>query len=226
MEATNNRDSTSSGRMVPLTSEDLPLILTTSVEGPTSATPSLLSLLNYNVPTNLIFNVQDVPLEERERASPSENKPYSQAGTLFKKSCPGGHPHQKDIPLKKQKTVDTGGNLTLQVATGTPSTAFGGGSALALLAPVPPLSRITDPTTDPPRRRISSDTSTEELSPAFMGAIQRIVSAAIREQFAVLTPSRTTTPSDVDVPKEVAEEGALVHVLPVARRQGPLLVAS
>ncbi|KAL0406030.1 UNVERIFIED_CONTAM: hypothetical protein Slati_3916900 [Sesamum latifolium] len=142
--------------MVPLTSEDLPLMLTTSVQGPTSAAPSLLSLLNSNVSTNLISNVQDIPLEERERASPSENKPCSQAGTLLKRSCPGGHPHQKDVPLKKQKAVETGGNQTLQIATGTPSTAFGGGSALALLAPVPPLPRITDPTIDPPRRSTSS----------------------------------------------------------------------
>ncbi|KAL0457583.1 UNVERIFIED_CONTAM: hypothetical protein Slati_0385500 [Sesamum latifolium] len=59
-----------------------------------------------------------------------------------------------------------------------------------------------------------------------MGVIQRIVSAAIWEQLAVLTPARTTTPSDEDVPEEVAEEDASVHVLPVAERQGPLLVAS
>ncbi|KAL0439401.1 UNVERIFIED_CONTAM: hypothetical protein Slati_2423100 [Sesamum latifolium] len=139
MEVTNNRDSISSGRMVPLTSEDLPLMLTTSVQGPTSAALSLFSLLNSNVPTNLI--VQDVPLEERERAFPSENKPCSQAGTLLKRSCPGGRPHQKDIPLKKQKTVETYGSQTLQIATVTPSTAFGGGSSLALLEPVPPSSQ-------------------------------------------------------------------------------------
>ncbi|KAL0454330.1 UNVERIFIED_CONTAM: hypothetical protein Slati_0772200 [Sesamum latifolium] len=89
-----------------------------------------------------------------------------------------------------------------------------------------PLLRITDPTTDPPRCNTSSDTSTEELSPTLLGAIQRIVSTTIREKLAVLTPTRTTTPSDVDVPKKVAEEGAPVHVLPVAERQGPLLVAS
>ncbi|KAL0386686.1 UNVERIFIED_CONTAM: hypothetical protein Slati_4587200 [Sesamum latifolium] len=46
------------------------------------------------------------------------------------------------------------------------------------------------------------------------------------EQLEVLTPTRTTTPSDVDVPEEVAEEGALVHVLPLAERQGPLIVVS
>ncbi|KAL0378384.1 UNVERIFIED_CONTAM: hypothetical protein Sradi_3143900 [Sesamum radiatum] len=59
-----------------------------------------------------------------------------------------------------------------------------------------------------------------------MGAIQQIVSAATHEQLAVLTPARTITPSDEDIPEEVAEEGAPVHVLPVAERQGPLLVAS
>ncbi|KAL0355131.1 UNVERIFIED_CONTAM: hypothetical protein Sradi_3960000 [Sesamum radiatum] len=147
MEATNNRDSTSSGRMVPLTSEDLPLMLTTSVQGPISAAPSLLSLLNSNVPANLTFNVQDVPLEERERASPSENKLCSQAGTLLKKFCPGRHPHQKDVPLKKQKAVETGGNQTLQVVVGTSLTPAGGGSTLI---PVPPPSRaiglVADPT--------------------------------------------------------------------------------
>ncbi|KAL0453937.1 UNVERIFIED_CONTAM: hypothetical protein Slati_1371800 [Sesamum latifolium] len=190
MEATNNIDSTSSGRMVPLTSQDVPLMLTTS----------------------------DVPLEERERASPSENKPYSQAGTLLKKSCPGGYPHQKAVPLKKQKAVETGGNQTLQVAIGTSLTPAGGGSTL-------PPPRAISLVADPPKRSTSSDTSTDELSPALMGAIQRIVSAAIREQLAVLTPARTTTPSNEDVPEEVAEEVAPVHVLPVAKRQGPLLVA-
>ncbi|KAL0401746.1 UNVERIFIED_CONTAM: hypothetical protein Slati_4204500 [Sesamum latifolium] len=80
--------------------------------------------------------------------------------------------------------------------------------------------------TDPPRRSTSSDTSTEELSPALFRVIQRIVSATIQEQLAVLTLTRTTTPSDVDVLEEVAEEGAPAHVLPIAERQGPLLVVS
>ncbi|KAL0378383.1 UNVERIFIED_CONTAM: hypothetical protein Sradi_3143800 [Sesamum radiatum] len=75
MEATNNRDSISSGRMVPLTSEDVRLMLTTS----------------------------DVPLEKWERVSPSKNKLCSQAGTLLKKSCPSGHPHQKDVPSKSKR---------------------------------------------------------------------------------------------------------------------------
>ncbi|KAL0434055.1 UNVERIFIED_CONTAM: hypothetical protein Slati_2739800 [Sesamum latifolium] len=216
MKATNNKDSTSSRRMVPLTSEDVPLMLTTCVQGPTSAASSLFY---SNVPNNLIFNVQDVLLEERERASPSENKPCSQADTLLKKSCPGGHLHQKDVPLKKQKPVETGGNQTLQVATWTSLTPAGGGSAL-------PPPRAISLVADPPRRSTSSDTSMDELSPALMGAIQRIVSAVIREQLAVLTPARTTTPSDEDVPEEVAEEGAPVHMLPITERQGPLLVAS
>ncbi|KAL0288152.1 UNVERIFIED_CONTAM: hypothetical protein Sradi_7104800 [Sesamum radiatum] len=182
MEATNNRDSTSSGRMVTLTSED-------------------------------------VPLEERERASPFKNKPCFEAGTLLKKSCLGGHPHQKDVPLKKQKAGETGGNQTLQAATRTSLTSVGGGSTL-------PPPRAISLVADPPRRSTSSDTSTDELSSALMGAIQRIVSAAIREQLAVLTPARTIAPSNEDFPKEVAEEGTLVYVFPVAERQGPLLVAS
>ncbi|KAL0447532.1 UNVERIFIED_CONTAM: hypothetical protein Slati_1881100 [Sesamum latifolium] len=66
MKATNDRDSTCSGRMVPLTPDDLPLMLTASVQGPTSAAPSLLSLLNSNVPTNSIFHVQDVPLKKQK----------------------------------------------------------------------------------------------------------------------------------------------------------------
>ncbi|KAL0293351.1 UNVERIFIED_CONTAM: hypothetical protein Sradi_6940800 [Sesamum radiatum] len=66
MEATNNRDSTSSGRMVPLTSKDLPLMLTTSVQGPTLVAPSFCSLLNSNVPTNSIFHVQKVSLKKQK----------------------------------------------------------------------------------------------------------------------------------------------------------------
>ncbi|KAL0453490.1 UNVERIFIED_CONTAM: hypothetical protein Slati_1327100 [Sesamum latifolium] len=52
-----------------------------------------------------------------------------------------------------------------------------------------------------------------------LGAIQRIVSAVIREQIVTLAPPRTA-PSDVGVPKEEAEEGAPVHTPPMAGRQG------
>ncbi|KAL0430438.1 UNVERIFIED_CONTAM: hypothetical protein Sradi_0669800 [Sesamum radiatum] len=61
-----------------------------------------------------------------------------------------------------------------------------------------------------PTRSTSTDTSTDELSPMMLGAIQRIVSTAIREQIATRVPTRIANPSDVDVPKEEAEEGAPV----------------
>ncbi|KAL0339388.1 UNVERIFIED_CONTAM: hypothetical protein Sangu_1460900 [Sesamum angustifolium] len=60
------------------------------------------------------------------------------------------------------------------------------GSTPTTLVQTPPPPRVVGPTIDPPRRSGSSDTSTEELSPALLGAIQQIVSAAIREQVAAL----------------------------------------
>ncbi|KAL0294399.1 UNVERIFIED_CONTAM: hypothetical protein Sradi_6889500 [Sesamum radiatum] len=77
-------------------------------------------------------------------------------------------------PPKKQKAGETGANQTLQVATRMSLTPVGGGSTL-------PPPRAVSLVVDPPRRSTSSDTSTDELSPTLMGAIQRIVSAAIRE---------------------------------------------
>ncbi|KAL0388993.1 UNVERIFIED_CONTAM: hypothetical protein Scaly_0256400 [Sesamum calycinum] len=74
---------------------------------------------------------------------------------------------------------------------------------------------------DSPRRNTSSVTSTEELSPALLGAIQPIVSAAIREQMVTLAPVHVATLSDVDVPKEEAEKSAPVPAPSVAARQGP-----
>ncbi|KAL0406212.1 UNVERIFIED_CONTAM: hypothetical protein Slati_3935100 [Sesamum latifolium] len=55
-----------------------------------------------------------------------------------------------------------------------------------------------------------------------LGAIQRIVSAAIQEQIATLVPARTATLSDVDVLEEEAEEGAPVPAPAMAGRWGLL----
>ncbi|KAL0462653.1 UNVERIFIED_CONTAM: hypothetical protein Slati_0152900 [Sesamum latifolium] len=51
-----------------------------------------------------------------------------------------------------------------------------------------PSSKSHGPAADPPRRSTSSDTSTEELSPALLGAIQQIVAAALREHVSVAAP--------------------------------------
>ncbi|KAL0445239.1 UNVERIFIED_CONTAM: hypothetical protein Slati_2246600 [Sesamum latifolium] len=73
---------------------------------------------------------------------------------------------------------------------------------------------------DPPRHSTSSDTSAEEISPALLGAIQQIVSAAIQEQVAALAPMRVATPSDVEAREEEAEEPipVPVPVPPTGRR--------
>ncbi|KAL0412312.1 UNVERIFIED_CONTAM: hypothetical protein Slati_3820900 [Sesamum latifolium] len=109
----------------------------------------------------------------------------------------------------KQKTIETSSNnQALQVATGMSLTKARGGSV-----PTPPPPRAIGPVTDPLRRSTSSNTSTDDLSPAMLGAIQSIVSAAIREQIVTLAPPRTSTPSDVGVPEEEAEEAcALQHL--------------
>ncbi|KAL0405447.1 UNVERIFIED_CONTAM: hypothetical protein Slati_3858600 [Sesamum latifolium] len=159
------------------------------------------------------------PWKSRRGHPPPKISPAPKQAPSSKNHVQAGILIRKTSPQKKQKAVETGGNQTLQVATGTSLTPVGGGSTL-------PPPRAISLVVDPPRRITSSDTSTDELSPDLMGAIQRIVSVAIREQLIVLTPACTTTSSDEDVPEEVAEEGAPVHVLPVAERQGPLLVAS
>ncbi|KAL0434144.1 UNVERIFIED_CONTAM: hypothetical protein Slati_2748700 [Sesamum latifolium] len=69
----------------------------------------------------------------------------------------------------------------------------------------PSPSTVRGPVADPPRRSTSSDTSTEELSPALLGDIQQLVTAAILEQVVAIAPTRVATPSDVDAPEE--EEG-------------------
>ncbi|KAL0411270.1 UNVERIFIED_CONTAM: hypothetical protein Slati_3716700 [Sesamum latifolium] len=86
--------------------------------------------------------------------------------------------------------------------------------------PVPHPPRTLGPMADPLRRSTSLDTSTDELSPMMLGAIQRIVSASTQKQIASLVSARTATLSDVDVPEEEVEEGAHVPVPPMAGRRG------
>ncbi|KAL0428495.1 UNVERIFIED_CONTAM: hypothetical protein Slati_3024300 [Sesamum latifolium] len=62
------------------------------------------------------------------------------------------------------------------------------GSTPVTLTQASPSPRVTGPTADPPRWSTSSDTSTEELSPALLGAIQQIVAAVLREHVSVTAP--------------------------------------
>ncbi|KAL0448296.1 UNVERIFIED_CONTAM: hypothetical protein Slati_1386000 [Sesamum latifolium] len=71
---------------------------------------------------------------------------------------------------------------------------------------------------DPPRHSTSSDTSAEEISLALLGAIQQIVSAAIREQVAALAPARIATPSDVEALEEEPREAVPVPPPPTVWR--------
>ncbi|KAL0458907.1 UNVERIFIED_CONTAM: hypothetical protein Slati_0517900 [Sesamum latifolium] len=68
--------------------------------------------------------------------------------------------------------------------TGAPPPPVVTGSVPAALpqASLPP--RVMGSAADPHRRSTSSDTSTEELSPALLGAIQQVVAAALREHRA------------------------------------------
>ncbi|KAL0444278.1 UNVERIFIED_CONTAM: hypothetical protein Slati_2150500 [Sesamum latifolium] len=75
------------------------------------------------------------------------------------------------------------------------------------------------PTGNPHRRSTSSDTSTEELSPALLGAIQRIVAAALREHVSVAAPPRLAPPPKAEVLEKKSEEEAPVLVLPAGRRR-------
>ncbi|KAL0444478.1 UNVERIFIED_CONTAM: hypothetical protein Slati_2170500 [Sesamum latifolium] len=83
----------------------------------------------------------------------------------------------------KHKAPETSGSAqALQVVTGMPPTPTLAGSTLATLVQTAP--RVVASVADPPRHSTSSDTSMEEISPALLGAIQQIVSIAIREQEA------------------------------------------
>ncbi|KAL0411907.1 UNVERIFIED_CONTAM: hypothetical protein Slati_3780400 [Sesamum latifolium] len=86
--------------------------------------------------------------------------------------------------------------------TGAPPPPVVTGSVPAALpqASLPP--RVMGPAADPPRRSTSSDTSTEELSPALLGAIQQIVAAALREHVSVAAPPRLAPPPEAEVLEE------------------------
>ncbi|KAL0345502.1 UNVERIFIED_CONTAM: hypothetical protein Sradi_4381500 [Sesamum radiatum] len=85
---------------------------------------------------------------------------------------------------------------------------------------MPPPLRAVGPMADPPSRSTSSVTSTDELSPTMLGAIQRIVSMAIREHITILVPPRIPTPSDVHIFEEEAGESAPVPAPLIVGRQG------
>ncbi|KAL0373358.1 UNVERIFIED_CONTAM: hypothetical protein Sradi_3251500 [Sesamum radiatum] len=84
-------------------------------------------------------------------------------------------------------------------------------------APLPP--RVTDPVADPPRRSTSPDTSTEELSPALLRAIQHVLAAALREHVSVATPLGVTPPPEADAPDEEDEGEIPIPVPPAGRRR-------
>ncbi|KAL0320158.1 UNVERIFIED_CONTAM: hypothetical protein Sradi_5277300 [Sesamum radiatum] len=111
------------------------------------------------------------------------------------------------------------GTQALQVIAGAPLLPRVTGSAPAALpsAALPP--KVTDPAADPPRRSTSSDTSTEELLPALLRAIQQIVTAALRERMPVGAPLRSAPLPEADVPEEEDDEEAPVPVPPAGRRR-------
>ncbi|KAL0416352.1 UNVERIFIED_CONTAM: hypothetical protein Slati_3467100 [Sesamum latifolium] len=125
-------------------------------------------------------------------------------------------------PSDKQKAVATPSDTqTLQVVTGTPPVLAGSTPVTLTQAPPPP--RVVGPVADPPRRSTSSDTSTKELSPALLGAIQQIVTAALREQAAVRAPTQVATPSDVEaLEEEAGEEAPVPTPLAGRRREVPI----
>ncbi|KAL0373918.1 UNVERIFIED_CONTAM: hypothetical protein Sradi_3307500 [Sesamum radiatum] len=90
----------------------------------------------------------------------------------------------------------------LQVMTGASPPPMVTGSAPAAIPQVSLSPRIMGPTADPHCRSTSSDTSTEELSPALLGAIQKIVAAALREYVSVAAPSRLAPPPEEEVLEE------------------------
>ncbi|KAL0387704.1 UNVERIFIED_CONTAM: hypothetical protein Sradi_2652200 [Sesamum radiatum] len=76
-------------------------------------------------------------------------------------------------------------------------------SCVPVLAPsvlVPPPPKLADPVVDPPWHSTFSDTSSARLFPSLLGAIQRMISTAIRELMPVLAPGHTVTPPNVDTP--------------------------
>ncbi|KAL0412077.1 UNVERIFIED_CONTAM: hypothetical protein Slati_3797400 [Sesamum latifolium] len=120
---------------------------------------------------------------------------------------------------KQKGTTPPIGTQALQVITGTPPLPGVTGSTPAALPPAPLPPRVTNPVADPPRRRTSSDTSTEELSPALLRAIQHVVAAALREHVPVAAPPRVAPPPEADASDEEDEEEIPVPVPPAGRRR-------
>ncbi|KAL0289040.1 UNVERIFIED_CONTAM: Transposon Ty3-G Gag-Pol polyprotein [Sesamum radiatum] len=73
--------------------------------------------------------------------------------------------------------------------------------------------------TDPARRNTSSDTSTEELSPALLRAIQHVVAAALREHVPIAAPPRIAPPLEADASDEEDEGEIPVPVPPAGKRR-------
>ncbi|KAL0405118.1 UNVERIFIED_CONTAM: hypothetical protein Slati_3825700 [Sesamum latifolium] len=120
---------------------------------------------------------------------------------------------------KQKGTAPPIGTQALQVITGAPPLPGVKGSASAALPPAPLPPRVMDLVADPSRRSTSSDTSTEELSPALLRAIQHVVAAALREHVPVAAPPRVAPPPEADAPDEEDEEEIPVPVLPAGRRR-------
>ncbi|KAL0448221.1 UNVERIFIED_CONTAM: hypothetical protein Slati_1950000 [Sesamum latifolium] len=119
---------------------------------------------------------------------------------------------------KQKGTAPPIGTQALQVITGAPSLPGVTGSTPAALPPAPLPPRVTDPVADLPRRSTSSDTSTEELSPALLRAIQHVVAAALREHVLVAAPPRVAPPPEADGLDDEDEEEIPVPVPPAGRR--------
>ncbi|KAL0427160.1 UNVERIFIED_CONTAM: hypothetical protein Slati_2890800 [Sesamum latifolium] len=115
---------------------------------------------------------------------------------------------------KQKGTAPPIGTQALQVITGAPSPPGGTGSTLAALPPAPLPPRVMDPVADMPRRSTSLDTSTEELSPALLRAIQHVVAAALREHVPVAAPLRVAPLLEADTLDDEDEEEIPVPVPP------------
>ncbi|KAL0462220.1 UNVERIFIED_CONTAM: hypothetical protein Slati_0109600 [Sesamum latifolium] len=102
--------------------------------------------------------------------------------------------------------------------TGAPPPPTVTGTAPAALPQASLSPRVIGPIADPHRRSTSSDTSMEELTPALLGAIQRIVAAALREHVAVAAPPQLAPPPEAEVLEEEGEEEIPVPMPPAGRR--------
>ncbi|KAL0407614.1 UNVERIFIED_CONTAM: hypothetical protein Sradi_1695800 [Sesamum radiatum] len=62
--------------------------------------------------------------------------------------------------------------------------------------------RPANPAADPPMITISPDAPFVELYSNLLGTIQQMIASAIREQLAILVPTRMTTSSEVTAPEQ------------------------